>query len=150
MTSITAFRKSEWDTHYDETNNGFDHAYAEYEQSSDYASQELRLSSASGEKLEYVVGLYYSHQKSDTHTPVFIGDGLADIFGIPYGWQSFDQRADVTTDGYAAFANATYHLTDRLAATLGGRYTYEEKDLNFQQFDPNGLGFVPEHRSADR
>lgn len=143
LTSITAFRKSEWQTRSDETSNGFDHAYAQYEQSSDYASQELRLSSASAEKLEYVVGLYYSYQKSDTHTPVFIGDGLADIFGIPHGWQSFDERADVTTDGYAAFANATYHLTDSWVATLGGRYTYEQKDLNFQQFDPNGLGFVP-------
>lgn len=143
LTSITAFRKSEWDTHYDETWNGFNHAFAEYEQGNDYLSQELRLASPSGEKLEYVVGLYYSRQKSDTHTPVMIGDGLADIFGIPYGWQSFDQRADVTTDGYAAFANASYHPTDRWTATLGGRYTYEEKDLNFEQFDPNGLGFVP-------
>jgi iron complex outermembrane receptor protein len=143
LTSITAFRKSKWDTLGDETWNGFKHAWAEYEQSSDYASQELRLASPSGEKLEYVVGLYYSNQKSDTHTPVFIGDGLADILGIPYGWKSFDQRADVTTDGYAAFANATYHFAERWAATLGGRYTYEQKDLNFQQFDPNGLGFVP-------
>jgi iron complex outermembrane receptor protein len=143
LTSITAFRKSQWDTLGDETWNGFKHAWAEYEQSSDYASQELRLSSPSGEKLDYVIGLYYSYQESDTHTPVFIGDGLADILGIPYGWKSFDQRADVTTDGYAAFANATYHFADRWAATVGGRYTYEQKDLNFQQFDPNGLGFVP-------
>ncbi|MBL8270280.1 TonB-dependent receptor [Steroidobacter sp.] len=143
LTSITAFRKSQWDTLGDETSNGFNHAWAEYEQSSDYASQELRLASPSGEKLDYVVGLYYSNQKSDTHTPVFIGDGLADIFGIPYGWKSFDQRADVTTDGYAAFANMTYHFAERWAATVGGRYTYEQKDLNFQQFDPNGLGFVP-------
>lgn len=143
LTSITAFRKSQWDTHYDETWNGFDHAFAEYEQSSDYVSQELRLASPSGQKLEYVVGLYYSRQKSDTHTPVMIGDGFADIIGIPHGWQSFDQRADVTTDGYAAFANASYHLTDHWTATLGGRYTDEKKDLNFQQFDPNGLGFVP-------
>jgi iron complex outermembrane receptor protein len=143
LTSITAFRKSQWDTYTDETWNGFNHSWAEYEQSNDYTSQELRLTSPSGEKLEYVVGLYYSNQKSDTHTPVFIGDDLADIFGIPYGWQSFDQRADVTTDGYAAFANATYHIADRWAATVGGRYTYEQKDLNFQQFDPYGLGFVP-------
>ena len=143
LTSITAFRKSQWENFTDETYNGFDHAWAQYEQSSDYGSQELRLSSPSGERLEYVVGLYYSYQKSDTHTPVFIGDGLADIFGIPHGWQSFDQRADVTTDGYAAFANATYHLADQWALTVGGRYTYEQKDLNFQQFDPNGLGFVP-------
>jgi iron complex outermembrane receptor protein len=143
LTSITGWRKSQWITHSDETSNGFDHAYAEYEQSSDYGSQELRLTSPSGEKLDYVVGLYYSYQKSDTHTPVFIGDGLADILGIPHGWQSFDQRADVTTDGYAAFANATYHLSDQWALTVGGRYTYEQKDLNFQQFDPNGLGFVP-------
>jgi iron complex outermembrane receptor protein len=143
LTSITAFRQSQWETLGDETWNGFEHAWAEYEQSSDYASQELRLASPSGEKIEYVAGLYYSYQESDTHTPVFIGDGLADILGIPHGWQSFDQRADVTTDGYAAFANATYHFADRWAATVGGRYTYEQKDLNFQQFDPNGLGFVP-------
>lgn len=143
LTSITAFRKSQWENHYDETWNGFNHAFAAYEQSSDYTSQELRLASPTGAKLEYVVGIYYSHQKSDTHTPVFIGDGLADILGIPHGWQSFDERADVTTDGYAVFANASYHLTDQWTATLGGRYTDEKKDLNFQQFDPNGLGFVP-------
>lgn len=144
LTSITAFRKSEWDTLSDETWNGFDHSWAEYEQSNRYASQELRFASPSGEKLDYVIGLYYSNQESDTHTPVFIGDGLADIFGIPYGWQSFDQRARVTTDGYAAFANVTYHFAERWAATVGGRYTYEQKDLSFQQFDPYGLGFVPD------
>ncbi|WP_129774507.1 TonB-dependent receptor [Peristeroidobacter soli] len=143
LTSITAFRKSQWETYSDETWNGFNHSWAEYEQSSEYTSQELRLASPSGRTLEYVVGLYYSKQDSDTHTPVFIGDGLADILGIPYGWKSFDQRAEVTTDGYAAFANATYHFADRWAATLGGRYTYEQKDLSFQQLDPNGLGFVP-------
>src|SRR5262249_49805981 len=28
LTSITGVRKSRWDTHYDETSNGFDHAFA--------------------------------------------------------------------------------------------------------------------------
>src|SRR5262249_40334652 len=27
--------------------------------------------------------------------------------------------------------------------TVGGRYTWEKKHLNYQQFDPDGLGFVP-------
>lgn len=143
LTSITAFRQSKWDTHYDETWNGFDHAFAEYEQSSDYASQELRLVSPADGRLKYVAGLYYAYQKSGTHTPVFIGDGLADLFGIPHGWQSFDQRAEVETDGYALFANVTYDFSDRWSLTVGGRYTDEQKDLHFQQFDPNGLGFVP-------
>ena len=131
LTSITAFRKSEWKTLTDETYNGFDHAWAVIR-----TEQRLRVPGAAvllalGREARYVVGLYYSHQKSDTHTPVFIGDGLADLFGIPHGLQSFDERADVTTDGYAAFANATYQLADQMGRD-GGRALHvraEEPEL---------------------
>lgn len=143
LTSISSWRESEWTDHSDETWNGQDLAYSDYTEHSDYASQELRISSPAKAQLEYVAGLYYSYQYSTTHTPVSIGDGLATIFGIPDGFESFDLRSNVKTDGYAAYANANYHFNPSWTLTVGGRYTWDKLHLNYQQFDPDSLGFVP-------
>ena len=40
-------------------------------------------------------------------------------------------RTKFTSDSYAAFGEATWHATDRLDATLGVRYTYEDKSGTF-------------------
>jgi iron complex outermembrane receptor protein len=144
LTSISSWRESDWTDHSDETWNGQYLAYSDYTEHSDYASQELRIASPAKAQLEYVAGVYYSYQYSTTHTPVSIGDGLAAILGIPDGLESFDLRSNVKTDGYAAFANASYHLNSSWTFTAGGRYTWEKKHLDYQQFDPDSLGFVPD------
>lgn len=143
LTSISSWRDSDWTQFTDETYNGQDLAFSNYTEHTDYGSQELRIASPAGERLDYVAGLYYSYQYSTTHTPVSIGNGLATIFGIPDGLESFDLRADVRTNAYAGFANLTYHLTRHWTLTAGGRYTWETEHLNYQQFDPDSLGFVP-------
>jgi iron complex outermembrane receptor protein len=143
LTSITSWRKSDWTDHSDETWNGQHLAFSDYTEHSTYGSQELRIASPFGGPIDYVAGLYYSYQKSSTHTPVSVGDDLAAIFGIPQGWESFDLKSDVTTNGYAAFGNASYHINTSWTLTAGVRYTDEQKHLNFDQRDPNGLGFVP-------
>jgi iron complex outermembrane receptor protein len=143
FTSITSWRESQWTDHSDETWNGQALAFSDYTQHSDYASQEFRIASPSGTPFEYVAGLYYSYEFSTTHTPVSVGTDLAAIFGIPNGLESFDERANVKTNSYAAFLNASYHFTPAWTLTVGGRYTWDKKHLNFQQFDPDGLGFVP-------
>jgi iron complex outermembrane receptor protein len=143
LTSITSWRESYWTDHDDETWNGQNLAYSDYTEHTNYASQELRIASPAKSKLEYVAGLYYAYQYSTTHTPVSIGDGLATIFGIPDGLESFDLRSDVKTNSYAAFANGSYHLDPTWTLTVGGRYTFEQKHLYYQQLDPDSLGFVP-------
>jgi iron complex outermembrane receptor protein len=143
LTSITSWRESQWTDHNDETWNGQHLSFSDYTQHSDYASQELRFASPAKARLEYVAGLYYSYEYSTTHTPVSIGDDLASIFGIPNGLESFDLRSNVRTNSYAAFANASYHFNTDWTLTAGGRYTWDKKHLNYQQFDPDGLGFVP-------
>jgi iron complex outermembrane recepter protein len=143
LTSITSWRESDWTDYSDETWNGQYLAYSNYTEHSDYASQEIRIASPTKEPLEYVAGLYYSYQYSTTHTPVSIGDELATILEIPDGLESFDLRSDVKTSGYAAFANASYHFTPNWTLTAGGRYTWENKHLDYQQLDPDSLGFVP-------
>ena len=142
LTSITSWRESDWTDHSDETWNGQHLAFSDYTEHSDYASQELRIASPAKARLDYVAGLYYSYQYSTTHTPVSIGDDLAAIFGVPDGLESFDLRSNVKTDGYAAFANASYHLDSSWTLTAGGRYTWEKKHLDYHQLDPDGLGFV--------
>jgi iron complex outermembrane receptor protein len=144
LTSISSWRESGWTQFNDETYNGQDLAFSNYTEHTDYASQELRINSPASARLAYVAGLYYSYQYSTTHTPVSIGDGLATIFGIPDGLESFDERADVRTSAYAGYANLSYHLSSSWTLTAGGRYTWETEHLDLTQVDPDGLGFVPD------
>ncbi|MBL3553758.1 TonB-dependent receptor [Rhodovulum sulfidophilum] len=71
-------------------------------------TQELRLSSATGGPVDYVVGLFYSHTK-------FHRDA--------YGASTLQK-----TDSYAAFGDLTWHATDRLDVTAGARWDYEKTD----------------------
>jgi iron complex outermembrane recepter protein len=52
-----------------------------------------------------------------------------------------DQIGDTKTTDYAAYSQADYHLTDKLTATLGGRYTIENRGFHFSGIytDFNGV-----------
>ena len=43
------------------------------------------------------------------------------------------------TTSLSGFASATWRASDQLDFTVGGRYTYEEKDIDYVQTDPLGL-----------
>ena len=88
-------------------------------------SQELRLTgTAVNDKLDYVVGLFYSDED------LFQAD-LLEFFesplGIPLAGQfgGFEQ----TVESIALYFNADYALSDKLTLTLGGRYTEDETDI---------------------
>ena len=93
-------------------------------------SQELRLTSPSGKRFEYIAGLYYSFEnlkKSIT----FGFDGTipqSRLSGFTGGTR---QDAVVTGDNHvlsiAPYAELKFHATDQIALTVGGRYTYEKK-----------------------
>ena len=83
-----------------------------------------------------MAGLYYFHQTIVGH-PISIYGPLATYWLLPAsatrksslfdGYQS-NGTTDFRTDSFAAFAELTWHVTHRLAATGGIRYTYENKD----------------------
>jgi iron complex outermembrane recepter protein len=82
-------------------------------------SQELQaLGDTLDGRLEYIVGLFYFWEKS---RQVF-----NDIFGFPLLPTTLRTR----TSSYAAFAQATFDLSDRLSATTGLRYTRDDKSLD--------------------
>lgn len=91
-------------------------------------SQELQLTGLSFDtNLEWVAGIYYFHEEGTLDDHVVFGEGLVQI----YGPNEFDN------DAYAAFFHTNYQITDALSATVGLRYTYEDKTFIGGQRDLN-------------
>ncbi len=101
-------------------------------------SSELRLTSPSGKRLEWVTGLFFYYQKDDTKGQTGIGPEFLDasLLGpIIRASGGADENGDVSnfdtnthqTWSYAAFGQATYSFLDSLSLTIGLRGTYERK-----------------------
>ncbi len=123
LKSTTAYRDVQLHNHLDL--DGTPLQLADSSLFSDYRffSQELQLT-GKRDRLNYVIGLYYSNdsgktQPPDENTPqVFFGGAAA-----------FDPRYSFDTETSAAYGQADYELTDRLTLTGGLRYTREKKGI---------------------
>lgn len=103
----------------------------------DQFSQELRLTSAGGETIDWIAGFFYQTNEHDSPDatgvpsnsilgPVInglIGPGAGDLFVNSAATRTFNQE----TDGFAVFGQATWNVSDTLRLSLGLRYTDEEK-----------------------
>lgn len=122
LTSITAWESAEKEQTADADgsslfvfNNVTD---VEFEQ----ISQELRLTSNTGEDLFWILGLYYAHDEIDQG---FCGD-LNLLLGL--GAECRNDFSQVTDNG-ALYGQAEYPVFEKLRLTLGLRYTYEKRDF---------------------
>ncbi|MBO9709088.1 MAG: TonB-dependent receptor [Caulobacter sp.] len=96
-------------------------------------SQELRLSSPTGGRLEYVAGLYFYRQKTNQTTD------QTGSFGLPFGLKGNSTiNSLVETTSYAAFGQAHFDLTEKLALIGGARLTHDKVSLDFNQFTRAG------------
>jgi iron complex outermembrane receptor protein len=115
--------------------------------------QELRLTSAGNESVDWMGGLFYYHSKfnrgDNGDRPFFLGDTESNnpviaalnqqLLGAPIpvpfategqlGFQDSEQK----TDYYAVFGQATWNVTDKFSITAGGRWQKEEKDASILQ-----------------
>jgi iron complex outermembrane recepter protein len=116
-------------------------------------TQELRLESNTDGPFSWIVGAMYHNQRTfngsgSINTQIFTdsllrligqtpqGAGLVALLNnIPGGTVATPLQAPATidVDSYAAFAHTNYKLSDRLDLTIGGRFTHEQKDLQFEQ-----------------
>ncbi|MBL0770046.1 TonB-dependent receptor [Sphingopyxis sp. DHUNG17] len=87
-------------------------------------SQEIRLQSAEQDSFSWILGAYYLRDRVDGELAInrFSGTGAT-----PATLVAPDGRS--RTSAYAAFADATVKLTDRLELTMGARYSREEKRI---------------------
>jgi iron complex outermembrane receptor protein len=126
--SITAYREGETDTLIDfdaspQPALDIPGSYAD-----DQATQEFQLL-FEGERWQGVAGIYYLDASASGAFDTPIGLLGATTFTEGY----------VDTTSYAAFADVSYSLTDRLRFSLGGRYTKDEKEGSVYRADFVGL-----------
>lgn len=97
-------------------------------------SQEVVFASRKFGRFSFVSGVFGYWNSADYRDPVltiFVG-------GAPALVQAFKTKQK----SYAAFANGTYELSDRLSLSAGARYTYEQRKIN------NNYTTVPDRRSG--
>ncbi|MDO8297690.1 MAG: TonB-dependent receptor [Caulobacter sp.] len=135
VTSVTAYRTSSYDASLDDDQNQVDNLSSDlWSDTTKVFSQELRLAGELGDRANYIVGAYYARQTIKTDRILTIGLG----FGIP-GDPALTTVGSVKTNSYAAFGNLDYRLTDHLTASLGLRYSKEDKSVTFIQDDRDGI-----------
>ncbi len=96
-------------------------------------SQELRLTSPSGGRFEYIIGAFFQFTE---HEVIFRRDFLA----LPPPLMRSGNLITTNQEGetYAAFGQFTWHIDDAWDLTVSGRYTHEEKDA-IQSQTPTAL-----------
>ncbi len=146
LTSISAVRAWDWTPQNDRDYTSLAiRTKSNNPSQQDQWSQELRLSSNGSCTLDWVTGLYAFGQDVETHgTEQWGKDGARWLIGanVPANLiDGYTSNTDVysSTDSVAAFAQATWHITDDLRLTPGFRYTKERKTGDFTQVAKGGL-----------
>ena len=132
LTSITAYR--DWNQQQSADTDMQPEYYLQVHQrgetDQDQWTQELRLTSPSDRTLSYVLGLYYFDQQIGRDFERYIFDGWANsVFSVD-------------TTNYAAFGEATWNISDDWRLVLGGRFTRDELEFEFQRSSDSA--FQPE------
>ena len=119
----------------DYLNTSFDSDYEQF-------SQEFRIASPTGQRFEYIAGLFYLDGEIDY-------SGITDVqFPPPYtaGPLPLDSTSlknyDQDTEVWSLFGQSTFYISDRWRATIGLRYTDEQKDATWERVRLRSGGFL--------
>ena len=83
-------------------------------------SQEFRLTSTKGDRLDWIAGLYFFSQHTDNTSFVELESDLLAWVGLPSGAPLHaEARGIVETDSYAVFGQGIYRFNDNLDLTVG-------------------------------
>lgn len=132
LTSITAWRESHNDSDFDVDGGPLPLVRIIYGSGAETYQQEFRLASNDTEPFSWQTGLFYLRSEA-ANDAFFTGAAFGSARGA-------DILADLTTDSYAAFGEATYSFTPRTRLTAGVRYTKDERDFQGSQFIVLGDG----------
>ncbi|MBN7797576.1 TonB-dependent receptor [Parahaliea mediterranea] len=116
-------------------------------------SQEFQFISPGGETIDWVAGLFYYQEEYNIDQAFDAGDDyctptIAGLVGPEAGaaCDSFQQDRMVESvfqqdlDSIAVFGQGTWNISEAFSLTLGGRYTKDEKDGDFDQVVNNPFG----------
>lgn len=124
LTSISGYRSSRFARLQDQDGTLAESFALESESDDDSFSQEVRFAADTG-RLHWIAGLYYFHSRSEQDFSYNAGPAFPTA--AVRNRSAADSRI-LTTDSTAVFGQAKYDLTPKLAVTLGGRYSYDDKE----------------------
>jgi iron complex outermembrane recepter protein len=102
-------------------------------------SQEAKFSGKIGDAVEYTTGFFFLHETDATNfgsTFAAGGPGLFPASPPVIPATLTDGVLNSSVDSYAVYGQADYHVTDQLTATLGLRYTIQDKAFSYNS-NPN-------------
>ncbi|MDR2164169.1 MAG: TonB-dependent receptor [Zoogloeaceae bacterium] len=107
-------------------------------------TQEFRLSSPEEDRLSWVTGLHWFHEKIDSDSAAArLGDGLVPaLVGGPAGSTYSDTRYDHEAKSAALFGSARVKWTDDFATIFGVRWTKETKEVDLVRRNTSNGGSV--------
>ncbi len=115
-----------------------------YDEKSRTFSQEF-IGTMKADRFDLLLGASYFHESLDGAVRVPLTN-LGILFGAPanaFNNQNYLQSGTVTINAYGAYAQGSYHVTDKLKLTAGARYSYEKRK-GVGSFD--FLGSVPTNK----
>lgn len=89
-------------------------------------SQEFHLSSSQGRMVDWLAGVFYTHENSPVDLP---SNNVDPTTGAQTGLL-IDYYYPSTLTEYALFADVTFHITDRLDLQIGGRESKNRQTSN--------------------
>jgi iron complex outermembrane recepter protein len=131
LTALTGWSKYNNDRLTDSDFLSVDYLNTEFESDYEQLTQEFRLTSPTGDRFEYIAGLFllysdmdYSSLLDSQFPPQY------SLMGFPLDGASL-KTFDQDTRVWSLFGQGAWHITQRWRATFGLRYTDEEKQVNW-------------------
>jgi len=127
VTSVTGYDKTDYVTHEDSDASPAKLVDVVYDDETEQFSQELRAASSGEGPLQWLIGLYYftDSLKADNYYSFGVIDPAA------FSRQAYDQDSE----NFSVFGQVSYDLASALTVHLGGRWTYEKKEMHFRTTD---------------
>lgn len=138
VVNITSYREHEYENRTDTDRSALQWVYDGDPEDVARFANELRLSWITG-AFDWIAGVYYYEQDTANLSFVELGPGLLTLLGVGPVTIDAGSKAAMDTESAAGFGSVTWNVSDRLDFTLGGRYTWEEKTIDYSQSDPLGL-----------
>lgn len=146
LTSISAWRFWNWTPQGDLDFTPLSaFAAADNADKQDQYSQELRIASNGGGKVDYVAGLFLYDETIDQHLTVSYGPAATQFLvsqALPALILNGVSKVDTNryrTTSLAAYGQATLHLSDALSLTAGLRYSHDNKRGNYSAVAAGGI-----------
>lgn len=139
LTSLTGFAQYDYLDLQDGDRTAAESVLPEFGEDYEQLTQEFRLTSDIGEKYDYIAGVYYQTREQDTAYLVHF---------TPIAANSRNTFTNEEGEAIAAFGQVTWHLNEQWDITLGGRYTYEEKEATSIQYPTDNYDRSPDNGCA--